>query len=317
MLRLLSVLLFCLGLLCLGLLCLGQTRAQIPLTGAGLGAPGGVTYQGPIDAAGLGSAFGAYSVARAMLASYAGSALATVADVSTGLTTCVLSSKANGFADLTTSSCAAGTLTVPAFCTAHTSCVITQVNDQSGNARHVVQATLANMPAIVFNSINGLPAINCATGTSTFLSTSGTFTQAQPFTMSAVYQRTANFTTLSPAMGAAASTVMIGATSSANAAGIDAGTIFGATANDSAWHGIQGLFSGNSSNINIDGVEPSTAAAGGGTLSSEALHLCRAFATQAKGLLPEAIMWAVTSNSTARGNIYTNEHGVNGYNGAF
>lgn len=277
-------------------------------------APSVASYQGPGDV--FPSAFGWYSCARAYSAAFAATqgAICQVADVSTGAITCDLHVGTNGFADLTSLSCAGGTLTVPAFCTAHTSCVATKAYDQSGNTRDLVQATLANMPPVVVSGLNSLPVLNCNTGT-VFLASSGTFTIAQPFTMSTAYIH--NSGAASGGAFGANTNILIGA-GSTNTALVNAnGSGVTRAATDAAWHGAQGLANGNgtSSVLNIDGGE-TTGAAGVTGFSANNIRLCRGAGSQLVGSVAEGGLWAVTSITTDRNNLYANQHGANGYNGA-
>src|ERR1700722_1400624 len=141
------------------LLC-ASAHAQVPMTGAGLGAPpAAVTYVGPGDTFST-SPVGAYSCAEAWTAAYASShgGACDVVDTSTGLVTCTYTFQSNGFVN-------------PSQCngagqSCQTACSVTKAYDQTGNGNHVVQATLANMPTLTFSSTprGTLPAINCGNG---------------------------------------------------------------------------------------------------------------------------------------------------------
>ena len=156
-----AVVLFLIGLLCL-------TQAQVPMTGAGLGAPGGAApFQGLGDLS-LTGVKAYHSCARAYSAAYAAALgnMCIIADAATGATTCTLVAAATGFVNLTGTYCP-GSTTPSAFCAANTSCVVKRFYDQSGAtacnttvACDVSQATAANMPALTFSALSGLP---CAT----------------------------------------------------------------------------------------------------------------------------------------------------------
>jgi hypothetical protein len=80
---------------------------------------------------------------------------------------------------------------------------VTKIYDQSGNGNHLAQSTLSQMPALALNVIGSLPSMQFAAGSSQYLFTdSVAYNQAQPFTSSAVAQRTAVFTSLATYLGA-------------------------------------------------------------------------------------------------------------------
>jgi len=137
-------------------------------------------------------------VGRAYNAAYAAATkpLADIVDTTTGLATCTLSVGTNGYANLSAVVCPTGApvVSVTTFCTVtHVGCSITKKYDQTGNGNHVVQATLANMPGLTLSAQNGLP---CAAGGATVaLSTAGVISQALPFTLTAVAERTGSTST--------------------------------------------------------------------------------------------------------------------------
>ena len=270
-----------------------------------------VPFQGVGDVAGIGTAFGAYSCTRAYTAAYATalSAACDVVDSATGLVTCTYHFQATGFV-------------LPSECngvgqSCATACKVPQVYDQSGNSRPVVQATLANMPVLTFNSINGLPAINCGTNIATIvMSTSGSFTQALPITMSAVYKHVTSAANSGATIGGA-SFPYIGVGGAANLTGLNSGTLVTAAANDNAWHANNSLAaSASGSAINIDGTDTAGLNSGTTGIAAGKVAICRSSGNQMVGFIAEATIWASTSTSTNRGNIYTNQHGVSGYNGS-
>ena len=154
-------------------------------------------YQGPGDVASGITSGG--SVYRAYAAAYANGTnpLADLVDSSTGLTpVCTLRVATTGFADVTKAYCGGQTPANACAAAAGGGCKITKLYDQPGGSTGFLQATPANMPAITFNDINGLPAINCGNGSSNFnLQTSTTFSSTT-IGLVTVYKRTAAFTTL-------------------------------------------------------------------------------------------------------------------------
>jgi hypothetical protein len=303
------------SLLCVAICCFQQDSSAgwLPLAKT---AGGGGGYIGPGDAISGAKAF--YSCARAYNATYASGAgnLCTIADVGTGATTCTMKAAASGFADLASALCAGGTLTVSAFCTAHTSCVVTKMFDQTGAlacgaglACDISQATLANMPALTFSVLNSLPCV-------TFAQTSGlagtsTLTLAQPLTMPVASKRTT----------AVSNDDIIGPTSrdaegfyssAGNAVQIFAGSSSSqVTASDGAFHGLQFVLNGASSAINVDGT--STSGLNGGTngygnpVGLGLFHLT--------GVICEGGIWPSAFSSGNQTTMFNNMNGSNGYNG--
>src|ERR1700688_359277 len=73
----------------------------------------------------------------------------------------------------------AGSVTPAAACAAITGgCVVSNQYDQSGSSHPLAVAVVADMPALVFSGLNGLPVMNFPGGTKV-LASSGTITQAQ------------------------------------------------------------------------------------------------------------------------------------------
>ena len=227
----------------LALLIATPCSAQITQTGAGhvANGGGGAGFQGPGDI--ISGAVAFYSAGRAYNAAYAAaqSPLADIVDTTTGLATCTFNVGTNGFANLSAVVCptASPIVSVTTFCTVtHVGCSITKLYDQTGNGNHVVQATLANMPALTFNAQNGLP---CAAGTGNAavgLATAGSITQAQPVTYTSVAERSGSFTTGQYLFSNASSTARLQYATSTNTIQINNGATVSLTASDSAPHAI-------------------------------------------------------------------------------
>lgn len=291
----------------------GQIPAWPPLTTAAA-----ASYQGPGDVAGVTATYWG-SCARAYNASYASSNgnLCDLKDLSTGtVAVCTLKALSSGFVNLTSSACSGSTPAAACAAAAGGACVIAQVYDQTGNGNNATQATLANMPGITFADINGLPTINCARNGSNYVAT-GNITISQPQVFSIVYIRTAGDTTAMGAFGSAVGAPIVGPAAVANTAGLNAGTAVTASgATDASWNGEQALASGASSAININGTDNTGLSAGTGSGTGTAFRVCRGNTVQMVGRIAEVGMFG-TGGSVSRSAIYTNEHGSNGYNGAF
>lgn len=288
---------------------------------AALDAAPAATYQGPGDIVASATAWG--SCARAYNAAYANgtNSLCDLKDKTTGtVAICTLRIKTTGFVDLTGSYCTGSTTpTVACAAAAGGACVVSKIYDQTGNGNDFVQATAADMPAIIFGDINGLPSINCGTGATIFVPTTTTFT-TNSFSHSVAYIRTTG-TAAGGAFGSAGNG-WLGAGSGANLAQINNASSATESATDNAWHGLQGVF-GVSSNttvsLNVDGNDFTGLSAGTAGMVSANVRFCRCNGVQfANGKVVEAGFWnTVQFNATQRGNLYQNMHGASGYNGAF
>jgi hypothetical protein len=231
----------------------------------------GAGYQGPGDITSGAIAF--YSAGRAYNAAYAAaqSPVADLVDTATGLATCTLNVGTNGFANLTAVVCPTGapTVSVTTFCTVtHVGCSVTKLYDQTGTGNHVVQATLANMPALTFSAQNGLP---CAAGGATVrLQTAGNVVQAAPFTRTAVVERTGSFTTRQDITANAAAS-HLNFSAAANSVSAAAGTTVGLTAADSAFHALLAVASATAPLFAVDSSADTSTSSQGSTSTSGAL----------------------------------------------
>jgi hypothetical protein len=221
---------------------------------------------------------------------------------------CTLRGTSTGLVDLT--AYCPGSVTPAAKCAAAMGavCNISQAYDQSGNSRPVVNVTAASQPFLVFSALNGLPAIKC-TAASCFLATAATFTISQPITESAVYIVPAQNSAEQVIIGNPNSSTSLGvpANASPNTAMVNAGTEVTATASINAWHALQGLLSGSSCAINVDGTDTGSLNCGTGVWAGYTIRILRGPALQFTGSITETGFLAVTSSSTDRGNIRLNQ----------
>jgi hypothetical protein len=194
-------------------------------------------------------------------------------------------------------------------------CTIKTLYDQSAAlsctgsvACDLSNATPASRPTLVFNCLGSLPCM-AFSGTQS-LSQTITFAaaNAQPVTLSAVQMRTGNFTT-SQSTNATTSVngPELGFGSSANTAAIFAGSTVTLAATDSAAHAIQGLFSGASSIINVDGVDSTPGNAGAQGLQFETEFGGDGFGVSMVGRMFEGGNWSVGFTGTQRTNMCHNQ----------
>lgn len=300
-----------------GLLLCGQAplRGFPPGTFSNRAALDGVaaTYQGPGDVFSI-STFAWYSCARAYNAAWAsGGNNACLIQRASDNVQCTLKFATNGFVDLTTAGCNSNTQTVAQFCNA-TTCRVMTAYDQSGNARDVVQATFASAPILTLSDspTGTLPVITCSGGT-LILATGSTFSLAVPITYSAVVDVTTGGAQGGIIGAASGGQSMLGQGTVANKLALYSSTELDGSATDATWHAVNGLANGVSSAINVDGSE-TTGNAGSTGIATQAIRICRAFATQFNGKIAEAGFYGASTTSTNRNAINSNQHGVNGYN---
>ena len=299
--RLLSIILFCLGIFCLAAEPLvGQSHAQVPLTGAGLGVPGGVvSYSGPGDVV-SGAVF--YYGLRGYNAAYSGHVI-SICDSATGLVC----------ADATWSG---GVLSLPTIggliCNNTTNiCNIQTFYDMSGTGAcagpcDATQATNASRATLVISAFNGKPCAQFS-GAQFYQSPVGFGAQTSPYTFVAEVERTGAFTSAGAWLHSQNYSGFFD--SSINTAAIFAGTsTVDATAADSALHSVIN-FSGAAGNNIVDGVPGTPGNTGTGTTGSSIFIGATSTgpASPLTGFFCEGGEWPIQYNATQYGNMNTNQ----------
>jgi hypothetical protein len=273
------------------------------------------SYQGPGDIVSGFLTWGSCArVYTASLASTSTSLCDLVDSAAPTVVICTLRGTATGFVDLVGAYCT-GSVTPATKCAAATGgvCNISQVYDQTGHSHPFTQTTAASQPSLVFSALNGLPGMNFGTSTNGLLAT-GTITQAQPFTFSAVYKRV-NATPAGGIIGSDTGTTICAEASTSGNTGLTAGTLVNETAADAAFHSINDLVSSTSSAINVDGTDTASLSVGTNAFSSNAVRIGRCNgATLTTGSIMEAGILNATTTSTQRNSLSTNQHGSTGYN---
>lgn len=279
----------------------------------------GSSFQGPGDVVAGATAWG--SCARAYNAAYANGTnpLCDLKDKTTGtVAICTLRVLTTGFVDLVGSYCV-GSTTPSAACAAAAggACIVSKAYDQTGNGNHFTNATVAQMPPLAFNALGGLPGLLTANATVSILAT-GNLTIAQPFTFSAVANRTAVVGSTTSIIGAGTSAnVAMGWPSTTGLAQLSAGSFITATAANTTFHAMQGIINGAAPNsiLTIDGLD-TTGSSGAGTISAEPVRLVRGGGSGTPdGNVMEGGIWPNAFDGTQRTNMNTNQHSAaNGYN---
>ena len=144
---------------------------------------------------------------------------------------------------------------------AATTCWLRTIYDQSGNLRHLQQATAGSQAQLIFNCNGTLPCAGFSAGQ--IILTAAAFT---PVT------GTQSFIVVAQRTLAGSSCILLAGngfnnrltTVGANVWGIFGGTggSIGATANDNVWHAAQAVMAGAASVVNIDGTETAGTATG-------------------------------------------------------
>jgi hypothetical protein len=186
---------------------------------------------------------------------------------------------------------------------------VKRMYDQSGNTRHMNQATLANMPVLNLTGFGSLPAVVFTAASSQSLGVTGGLTLAQPITASFVWNRVAGGSDQEPINWGP----LVVQSQNANNLRISAGTNLDLAATNGSWHATQAIFNNTSGASYTDGAS-ATGTVGTGAPSTNGLAMgAPSVSGFFNGSIAEAGWWASGFNSTQAGNVNTNQHGSNGY----
>lgn len=229
--------------------------APILTTGAGcfLAIAGGGAYTGPGDV----QAFAGWWGFRAYSAAKAGTKAIRVVAADTTQTD--INSLANGSLD---------SATLAAFIVTHGACKVVTMYDQVGT-NDMTQATGANQPAILANAL-GSSYGAFFNGSTQQLASISNIGAPQPFTISAVGERTSGTAFSDVFSSDVGGTIQVGFSNSANNALIFAGTVVSVpSVSDNAFHAINVAITGATTIYQIDSltgtVSPGTTGMGGGS----------------------------------------------------
>jgi hypothetical protein len=299
------------------LFALTAPRAQFNGCSAGFCSSSSVGYQGPGDITSGAIAF--FSAGRAYNAAYAAvtGSLADLVATGNGAAVCTLKALLSGYVNLTSSACSGSTPAAACAAANGGSCKVTKLYDQAGTGNHVVQTTLANMPALTFGAQNGLPCPAGTANASLVLASAGTITQAQPFTFTAVAERTGSFTTAQRILNVGATSPTLAFSANANQPTFSAGTGLFLTAADSAFHALLAVASPTAPLFAADSsANTTTAASGAGTLAAVASFMNRGSGGQAMlaGFVCEAGIWPADLNASYQAMLANMRSATNGWN---
>lgn len=191
---------------------------------------------------------------------------------------------------------------------------VTKLYDQTGNARHIVQATLANMPVLNLTGFGSLPALVYVGANSERLSTASTYTMAQPLTLSGVYNHTASASTTE--VFGFANRPIIAHTGSNLTRGLNPTTSLASqTKNDGSWNTVHAVNDGAASALYVDAAQLVTGTTAGGASAQPIAIGMNSFSNYPTMSAVELGIWGVAFNSTQAGDVNTNQHhATNGWN---
>jgi len=137
-----------------------------------------------------------------------------------------------------------------------TTCFIRWMYDQSGNARDIGQAVVADQTQLIFNCNGALPCSRSAIGTQRGLSKLGSVTPvASPLSLSVVAKQTARSTTPCREIYVGVGNELSQATSTDFVLLSNGSTTINAPSTGLAWHSHVSVTNGAGSVVNVDGAE--------------------------------------------------------------
>jgi hypothetical protein len=251
---------------------------------------GGGSYTGPLDIVSGATFCGALRACSSAIAAAATQKLINIRNIATSETCDVIVATNGGFGNVANCSGSSSGLTPAAFCAlSSSSCVITEIYDQSGNGFNATQSTAGSQPALVLSCINSLPYINFTT-VSQSLAEAATISVAQPFTFFNVVNRTGSFTTNSYYMTGSLGGVYYTATS--GFIGLNFNGFSGNIAiSEPGFHSIATIINSTTSSVVIDGTANSASTGTGNLAQKLTLGIYSGDASGMIGKMTDAIVW--------------------------
>lgn len=288
-----------------------SAQAQVPMTGAGTGAPGGApaAYTGLCDTSVSGTACARYWGLRAASAATRGQNAIRICDSST-MSVCT-----NIPTDATTGKISVSTISGLTQCAV--SCSIATIYEQMGSGEDVVFITAATAP--VWNATagpsSGFSGAVFSSASSTQIGQNTAATINQPVTITATYKKTVSSTNYSMIFCTDSGNFWIGATagSTLNTAGTNAGTTErDTTASDSNWHNLTISYVSSTASLFVDGVSGTSASSGShGPKSSYSFGQCSGV-NFLDANLEEIAIWGSDRSGNAA-SISSNVHALFGF----
>ena len=186
---------------------------------------------------------------------------------------------------------------------------ITKISDQTGNGNHWLQATVANMPILTANVIGSLYGMQFDNASSQILITAtGGPDQSQPFTFSYVAKRTGNTSALNSVLYQ--SNVIAGFDNTADAVFVYAGSLQGGiAASDNAFHAVQNIFDGASSDVVVNGSSNSVSPGPGALASASSIYFGGDNINRCvTGFIQEGGIWSIGFSAGQKTSMNSNQH---------
>ena len=291
----------------------GQMAGGQMFPGPGTVHAAGGGFSGPGDVVSSATAF--YSCARAYNAAYANgtNSLCDLNAVTGGAAVCTLRVATSGFADLAASYCAGTTPAAACAAASGGNCVVSKVYDQTvgGNCTgscDVAQATLANMPALTFSALNGLPCLTMSATSELFSAGPLTVLATQPFSTTMVAKQTTGGTNTDAFPKGNPGTFFPNSTS----IGMFAGASLTASITLNTYRGMQFIFN-TTSTINVSGTQTTGSAGTGGFPGGT--HVGLGSSNSMLGLFCEGGIWPIAFSGGQQSLMFSNMNSASGYNG--
>ena len=288
-------------LICAALVAAWQCFAQVPMTGAGKATPttAGCSTGGPGDCVSSAVAWWGF---RGYTTAYSGK----VANICTASDAACEDETASG-----------GNLvlgTVGTACISSGTCLVKTLYDQSGalacaggTACDVTQATASKQPTFTAAALNSVPCGTFAHSANQVLVSANSLSNSQPYTFSAIAERTANFTSQQNVVGTSVSNPIMGFWSTTNNAFVSVSTGITATASNSAFHSLQAVVNGASSSLVVDGTATSGDVGSGAIGQTVALGGYSNGGSSLTGIICEGGIWPSAFSSIQIANITNNQ----------
>ncbi len=177
--------------------------------------------------------------------------------------------------------------------------VVSKIYDQTGGGHHMTQATGSKRPAFHPAVVSSLPGLIFLGSSSQELRTvTNSFSQANPYTLSSVSNRTSNTTTSTPVLWLNGNSDTLIGHRLANQGVLSGPTngIVATSVNDNAPHSMNGVCNGASSSINVDGTV-TTGTVDSNTIATAGIGGQDAFGQPLTGYIMEAGIWASALSS--------------------
>jgi len=283
------------------------------------------SYTGPCDISGV-TCIAYYAVSGCAQAAYSGNVV-DVVDAATGTTTGTRLQCSAGVVSALVSASACtfvtGNACSPLATTCAVSCTFSTIYNQLGTGslpNLTVPSTLADRATITLSALNSKPCLFSNSASVPSAAPSSTTSVASPFTLIAVAERNAGFTTNGRIISTGTGTVNIGYRSTANTVGSEGGTIT-ATASDSVFHGLMLVHNSASSFIVVDGSPSTTGTLAAAWSATQGPILMSDNATGSgaamQGYLCESIVTSNALGSTAYIALNTNFRNTNRWGNSF